>query len=117
LFKVAAESNEWQKRVRASTRANQAAGKSALYVKFWSRFLERVRAEHPDWTRAKAPPAQNWIEMPAPITHQASRRRRGRVTDYRDGDVTERERWDEFIDWFVDAGIRLRRAINGATLP
>src|SRR5207237_5233383 len=67
LFRVVSEPNEWQKRVRVATRATQAGGKTSLYVEFWSRFLERLTADHPDWTRATQPPAQNWMSMPAPI--------------------------------------------------
>jgi Domain of unknown function (DUF4268) len=170
LFRVVSEPNEWQKRVRAATRATQAGGKTALYVEFWSRFLERLRTEHPDWTRATKPQAQNWMSMPAPIkggsyfavsfaaggrlrtelyidsrdAEESMRiyeqlsvqravlesayggplefeplegRRACRIAVYRSGAVSERERWEEFIDWFFASGISLRRALATAELP
>jgi hypothetical protein len=39
-------------------------------------------------------------------------RRACRVADYTGGDVTETDRHDEFIEWFIDAGERLRRALG-----
>ena len=36
-----------------------------------------------------------------------------RIAEYReDADVTFEDRYDEFIDWFFDAGVRLRRALS-----
>lgn len=67
LFNVAAEPNQWQKRVRTATRATEVTGKRALYVEFWTRFLERLRLEHPDWSRAQTPQGDNWFPMPCPI--------------------------------------------------
>lgn len=41
-----------------------------------------------------------------------------RVADYRDdGDVTFQDRHDEYIDWFLDAGVRLRRATAAIVPP
>jgi hypothetical protein len=28
--------------------------------------------------------------------------------------VLDRERWGEYIDWFIDAGVRLREALKAA---
>lgn len=68
LFKLAAEPNQWQKRVRTSARAaTELTGKPALYVAFWTRFLERLHAEHPDWSRARAAGPDNWFAMACPI--------------------------------------------------
>lgn len=67
LFKVVAEPNEWQKQLRAATEGGELGGKRALYVAFWGQLLDRVREQHPDWTRAAKPPADNWISMPSPI--------------------------------------------------
>jgi hypothetical protein len=68
LFKVVAEPNQWQKRVRTSARAaTELTGKGALYVEFWTRFLERLHAEHPDWSRARAAGSANWFAMACPI--------------------------------------------------
>jgi hypothetical protein len=56
-----------QKQVRTATKAGAVSGKGALYVQFWERFIERVHAEHPDWTKAKAVGPYNWFEMKGPI--------------------------------------------------
>jgi hypothetical protein len=40
-------------------------GKADHYRAFWTRFLERVHAEHPDWTTARIPQKDNWITMPS----------------------------------------------------
>ena len=54
LLNVVVQPNDWQKQVRAATQAGAITGKGALYVAFWTRFLERVHVEHPDWTQSKA---------------------------------------------------------------
>ena len=40
-----------------------------------------------------------------------------RVADYGEGDVTQTERYGQFIDWFLDAGERFRRVIAAARVP
>lgn len=41
-----------------------------------------------------------------------------RVADYRgNGDVTFQDRHDEYIDWFLDAGVRLREATATVVVP
>jgi len=45
---------------------------------------------------------------------QLEGRRASRVADYTDGDVVEEDRHDEFIEWFLDSGRRLRRALSEA---
>jgi hypothetical protein len=67
LFNLVVQPNDWQKQVRATTRAGGVTGKGALYVEFWRRFLDRVHAEHPDWTRARAAQPHNWFEMKSAI--------------------------------------------------
>ncbi|HVT42482.1 MAG TPA: DUF4268 domain-containing protein [Acidimicrobiales bacterium] len=42
-------------------------GRGALYREFWSRWLEVVRAQHPDWTQMTTLPAQNFITLPSPV--------------------------------------------------
>lgn len=168
LLNVVAQPNDWQKHVRATTRAEQSGGKGELYLRFWTRYLDRVHSEHPGWTRARKPQTANWTNQPAALsgtvialsfaaggrlrhelyidtndgeanrqTFEALRawralleesygrplqfeplpeRRACRIAEYReDADVAEVERHDEFIDWFFDAGVRLRRAL--AALP
>jgi hypothetical protein len=67
LFNVVVQPNDWQKQVRAATQAGAVSGKGALYMQFWRRFLDRVHAEHPEWTKANAAGSQNWFEMRSPI--------------------------------------------------
>jgi hypothetical protein len=165
LFNVVVKPNDWQKQVRAATQATAVSGKGALYVQFWGRFLERVHAEHPDWTQSERAGPQNWFEMKSPIKgcriscsfaqgerlrhelyidsgdavrnselfellraqqgdmeavyggklewEELPTKKAKRVADYQENcSVTETDRYDEFIDWFFDAGIRLRRAIT-----
>lgn len=40
--------------------------RSEMYAVFWSRYLERVQAEHPSWTRTRVTPSKSWITMPGP---------------------------------------------------
>lgn len=44
-----------------------------------------------------------WEELPG--------RRAYRLADYGEGDVVQAEQYDEYIDWFFDAGTRFRRAM------
>lgn len=67
LFNVVVQPNDWQKQVRATTKPGAVSGKRLLYLEFWRQFLDRVHAEHPDWTRARAVFPQNWFEMRGPI--------------------------------------------------
>jgi Domain of unknown function (DUF4268) len=51
-----------------------------------------------------------WEELPT--------RRACRVANYKDGcDVTQEDRFEEYIDWFIDAGTRLRKALSTVALP
>jgi hypothetical protein len=68
LFNVVVQPNDWQKQVRASTRTGAVTEKGALYTEFWRGFLDRVHAEHPDWTRARAVGPRNGFAMTSPIT-------------------------------------------------
>ncbi|HUG86240.1 MAG TPA: DUF4268 domain-containing protein, partial [Euzebya sp.] len=168
LLDVVAEPNDWQKHVRATARAEQAGGKGEFYLRFWTRYLERVHAEHPGWTRAQKPQTANWMSQPSVVpgafisvsfaaggrlrhelyidsedgeiaqrtfdglaAHQhlleerygrplsfepLPERRACRIAEYRDeGDVMDVDRHDKFIEWFFDAGTRLRAAL--AALP
>ena len=42
-------------------------GKGAMYREYWSRWLDKVRVRHPEWTRMTTLPAQNFITMPSPL--------------------------------------------------
>lgn len=69
LFKLAAEPNEFHAQASSAARASSEglSGKRALYMDFWGRFLERVQAERPSWTRARKPGSQSWFSMPSPF--------------------------------------------------
>jgi hypothetical protein len=168
LFKVVAQPNDWQKQIRAVTRATGLTGKGALYTRFWERFLARVHAQHPDWTTAQRRESQNWFDMKSPVRggriiasfaqgnrlrselyidtgsgddntrifdqllarrdeieaayggplcwEQLPNRRACRAAaDYWDGcDIADEDRWDEYIGWFIDTGVRLRASLGDA---
>ncbi len=42
-------------------------GRGALYRDYWSRWLEKVRIDHPNWTQMSTLPAQNFITMPSQV--------------------------------------------------
>lgn len=68
LFTLRAQPNDWHAQLSAAAKSSaQDSAKGQLYRQFWGRFLERVHAERPSWTRAKIPQASNWISMPSPI--------------------------------------------------
>lgn len=171
-FKLVVQPNEWQKVVREAAQGQKASGRSALYTKFWERFLERVAVKEPDWTRRRPGSVTiptNWVDMPSPVPGASYNvsfargrrlrnelyidtgdgdendriyaalaaqreaiesafgrplefealegRRAARIAEYTDGDVAEEDRHDEFVDWFIDSGQRLRRALSAAELP
>jgi hypothetical protein len=66
-FNVVVMPNDWQKQAkRAGATAGGTSTKNELYRQFWSKLLERIKDDHPGWTRATAP-AQNWLWISAPI--------------------------------------------------
>jgi hypothetical protein len=42
-------------------------GKGAMYREYWSRWLDRVRVRHPQWTQMTILPALNFITLPSPV--------------------------------------------------
>jgi len=166
LLELRVQPNDWHARLSSVARGvSEASGKPALYLEFWSRFLERVREERPGWTRAKKPGSANWFAMACPFKggpyyavsfahggklrtelyvdyadgdavralysrllghrerietiyggplswEELPDRRASRIADYTDGDVTDTDAHDRFIDWFFDSGARLRQAID-----
>ncbi len=177
LFKLVAQPNDLQKQVRSATRPDRTEREIQNH-NFWTRYLERLREEHPDWSKGGTPSIKNWMEFKSPInwmnlklpinwinlrrpgirlnlTHRRLRHeiyidtldktsndsifehllqqrklfeteygrplqweplpdaRACRIAEYReDADVASEGRYDEFIDWFFDAGVRLRRALS-----
>lgn len=67
-FRLVAQPNDWEKTVRAATAQADATGKQVLYRAFWTRWLERLHAERPGWSRASRPPHSAWFQMTAGTT-------------------------------------------------
>jgi len=63
-FKLVAQPNDWGKHVKAAASAGAQSERSQLYWQFWPQFLDRIREEHPDWTKAKAPSTSSWYDLP-----------------------------------------------------
>lgn len=165
LFDVVAKPNDWQKRVRAVTRAEGVSERAERYRSFWSLFLERMAAEHPEWGRRTTPQPANWMGFRSPFSGSqivpsfaAGRRLRHelyidsgdadantrlfnalmehraeieadygrrlefepiegkkacRIADYReDCTIDLEDQWPTYLDWFFDAGERLRTALS-----
>lgn len=161
-----------RRQVSANTEAGSMTAKTALrrggsrgerYVEFWTKLLERVQVEHPDWPSDRPHP-KNDVDMRSPVPgtliscgfakndrlrHElyiGSRDARRnmeifdylrhrqeqleaayggplqwedlanksacRIADYKHGcTIEERERFEEYVEWFIDAGKRLRAAL------
>jgi len=68
LFRVRAQPNDWHAQVAALSKSTSLqAGKAPMYRQFWTRFLERVGQEHPDWTNARKPQTASWFPMACPF--------------------------------------------------
>jgi len=171
LFNVVVMPNDWQKSVRAATSAGGASGKGPLYAVFWSKYLTRVQADRPGWSKARGQGTLNsWFPMtvglpagcevnavfgahakirtefyvnrPTPEGCKAvfdalaaqreifetaygrqlawerlDNRKATRIADYTDGAVERVEEQDSYIDWFIDTGDRMRRALAAVTVP
>jgi hypothetical protein len=143
--------------------AETLGGKPRYYFAFWTRFLERLHQERPDWTSANAVSGDNWMSMPSPFRiavygvnfptggqlgtelyidggdphanqalyhwlaerrdeielafggrlswQELPGRRACRIAAHTTGDVTKTEEHDSYVDWFIDTGDRLRRAL------
>jgi hypothetical protein len=170
LIRLRAQPNDWHAQVSAATRSTaQQVGKAPLYRQFWTRFLERVKVEHPGWTNATKAPLDNWLSMPCPFKggtyysvsfaarsklrtelyidlgdaelntslfeqladqkelleqtygaplswEELTGKRACRIADYGEGDVSNEGLHEQYIDWFFDTAMRLRRAID-AVVP
>ena len=168
VFRVVVQPNDWQKAIKAASSLKTAGGRGALYAEFWEKYLDRVRAGHPGWTRARAS-TQSWLWMTAPIRscglsagfaaggkirhelyidaptgeqataryealeqqkealeHAYGRaltwetlpgRRAYRIADYRPGEITRTGEYSTYMDFFIDAGQRMRRALAAIKLP
>ncbi|MFC5210407.1 DUF4268 domain-containing protein [Pseudonocardia sulfidoxydans] len=61
-FELVAQPNDWEKQVKkaTSTASGPTSAREAQYREFWELVLDRVRAEHPDWTRARTS-GTSWV--------------------------------------------------------
>ncbi len=68
LLDIVAQPSDWQKHLKAvATSPGVASAKQVLYYEFWDRLLQRVHADHPQWTHSQTPNKDNWVAMPSPI--------------------------------------------------
>jgi hypothetical protein len=68
LLDVVAQPSDWQKHLKSvATSSGVVSAKQALYYQFWDRLLQRVHADHPQWTHSQTPNKDNWLGMPSPI--------------------------------------------------
>lgn len=168
LLELEAQPNDWAAGLAATAQAaSRGGGKAAAYAEFWTKMVERIRADHPSWTRARRPGGDNWLSLGAAFPgaiyslvfsrkgirselyiddpdprrvetiYEALHRRKPRIEEiygaelsweklassrasrvaaYTEGDILLEERHGEFMAWFLDAQVRLRRAIE-AVLP
>jgi hypothetical protein len=60
-FELVAQPNDWEKLVKKATvgGSSEATARAILYREFWEAVLDRIRAQHPAWTRARTSD-QNW---------------------------------------------------------
>lgn len=64
LLRVVAEPNDWHAAVSSGAKAAQATGgKGLLYRSFWERFLPALHEAIPNWSKAKKPQSQNWMNL------------------------------------------------------
>lgn len=167
LFALRAQPNDWHAATSAAARSrSKDAGRAPLYLRFWSRFLERLSIEHPEWSRARKPQTANWLSMPCPFKggpyyafvftsgrrlrvelyidygdserntelfnaifrrrdeversfgaalswEQLPERRACRIAAYGEGDVTDEDQFDRYIEWFFETGTLMRNAMEG----
>lgn len=69
LFEIIVQPNDWQKKVRSSTSSAPPSARGETYREFWAQFLDAVHQAAPGWTNAKAPHAQNWMNLPAGVSN------------------------------------------------
>ncbi len=50
--------------------------------------------------------------LPLEFEDPGRERRAVRIAEYRDGHVSRTEEYEEYVDWFIDRGIRLRKGID-----
>lgn len=77
-FRLVAQPNDWEKTVRKSTSSTgEVSTRTATYRRFWETLLDRIRNEHPTWTRGRTSD-QSWVNtisgLPGAVLSMAFRR-------------------------------------------
>lgn len=54
-------------RTLAQLAGDQLPGRQGQYQEFWTHFLDRLLALHPDWTSATSPSKSNWMDISGPL--------------------------------------------------
>lgn len=67
LFKLVAQPNSWQKQVRSTAQTTKTGAKASFYLQFWTRYLERMNKEHPEWPQSRNPTSSSWMNFTSPI--------------------------------------------------
>jgi hypothetical protein len=67
-FRLVAEPNDWEKRVKAATAAGVMSERAKLYWDFFEQFRTRVVTEHPDWTKRKTSTRDSWYDLSTGIS-------------------------------------------------
>jgi hypothetical protein len=65
-FKLVAQPNDWGKQVKAAAQPGGMTERTQMYLDFWTKFSERLRAKHPTWTRSLSSKS-SWFGMSAGV--------------------------------------------------
>lgn len=65
LFQLVSGPNGWSREMKATVGSGSHSELNQVQLKFWAKFLEVVKARHPNWTNASQALAQNWLNLPA----------------------------------------------------
>jgi hypothetical protein len=57
-FRLAVRPNDWQRSVQSAQSNDATRKRELLFAQFWEAFLNRVREEHPHWTRGQTSKSQ-----------------------------------------------------------
>ncbi len=106
LFKLRAQPNDWAASVAAAAKVSSGtAGNGPLYTAFWTRFLERVHAEHPTWTRSQKPSPASWLYLAtvrAGLSYEVSFARGGKLRSELYIDTGDKDANDATFAHFAD---------------
>ena len=65
---VVVQPNDWGKQVKATAQTSALSERNQAYREFWTRFLERLHADRPGWTRSQKGGPQSWQPLPSGTT-------------------------------------------------